>query len=131
MQKNKKQKSIVQKNVNIFDFEQRETIKRKKPRKVIVSRVSNELIFSFVFAVVSFSILIITSILSAISKGNAGIIVGILPMFAMIISIAGLVLAYRSLRNDDVKLKHVYTGLITNGLLVIVYLVLYIIGFAA
>ncbi len=40
-------------------------------------------------------------------------------------------LAYRSLRNDDVKLKHVYTGLITNGLLVIVYLVLYIIGFAA
>ncbi len=131
MQKNKKQKSIVQKNVNIFDFEQRETIKRKKPRKVIVSRVSNELIFSFVFAVVSFSILIITSILSAISKGNAGIIAGILPMFAMIISIAGLVLAYRSLRNDDVKLKHVYTGLITNGLLVIVYLVLYIIGFAA
>lgn len=130
MQKNKKQKSIVQKNVNIFDFEQRETIKRKKPRKVIVSRVSNELIFSFVFAVVSFSILIITSILSAISKGNAGIIAGILPMFAMIISIAGLVLAYRSLRNDDVKLKHVYTGLITNGLLVIVYLVLYIIGFA-
>lgn len=131
MQKNKKQKSIVQKNVNIFDFEQRETIKRKKPRKVIISRVSNELIFSFVFAVVSFSILIITSILSAISKGNAGIIAGILPMFAMIISIAGLVLAYRSLRNDDVKLKHVYTGLITNGLLVIVYLVLYIIGFAA
>ncbi len=131
MQKNKKQKSIVQKNVNIFDFEQRETIKRKKPRKVIVSRVSNELIFSFVFAVVSFSILIFTSILSAISKGNAGIIAGILPMFAMIISIAGLVLAYRSLRNDDVKLKHVYTGLITNGLLVIVYLVLYIIGFAA
>ncbi len=130
MQKNKKQKSIVQKNVNIFDFEQRETIKRKKPRKVIVSRVSNELISSFVFAVVSFSILIITSILSAISKGNAGIIAGILPMFAMIISIAGLVLAYRSLRNDDVKLKHVYTGLITNGLLVIVYLVLYIIGFA-
>ena len=57
MQKNKKQKSIVQKNVNIFDFEQRETIKRKKPRKVIVSRVSNELISSFVFAVVSFSIL--------------------------------------------------------------------------
>ncbi len=131
MQKNKKQKSIVQKNVNIFDFEQREIIKRKKPRKVIVSRVSNELISSFVFAVVSFSILIITSILSAISKGNAGIIAGILPMFAMIISIAGLVLAYRSLRNDDVKLKHVYTGLITNGLLVIVYLVLYIIGFAA
>lgn len=131
MQKNKKQKSIVQKNVNIFDFEQRETIKRKKPRKVIVSRVSNELISSFVFAVVSFSILIITSILSAISKGNAGIIAGILPMFAMIISIAGLVLAYRSLRNDDVKLKHVYTGLIMNGLLVIVYLVLYIIGFAA
>ena len=130
MQKNKKQNSIVQKNVNIFDFEQRETIKRKKPRKVIVSRVSNELISSFVFAVVSFSILIITSILSAISKGNAGIIAGILPMFAMIISIAGLVLAYRSLRNDDVKLKHVYTGLITNGLLVIVYLVLYIIGFA-
>ena len=77
------------------------------------------------------SILIITSILSAISKGNAGIIAGILPMFAMNISIAGLVLAYRSLRNDDVKLKHVYTGLITNGLLVIVYLVLYIIGFAA
>ena len=131
MQKNKKQKSVVQKNVNIFDFEQRETIKRKKPRKVIVSRVSNVLISSFVFAVVSFSILIITSILSAISKGNAGIIAGILPMFAMIISIAGLVLAYRSLRNDDVKLKHVYTGLITNGLLVIVYLVLYIIGFAA
>ncbi|MDD7521414.1 MAG: hypothetical protein SOW12_07120 [Lachnospiraceae bacterium] len=131
MQKNKKQKSIVQKNVNIFDFEQRETIKRKKPRKVIISRVSNELISSFVFAVVSFSILIITSILSAISKGNAGIIAGILPMVAMIISIAGLVLAYRSLRNDDVKLKHVYTGLITNGLLVIVYLVLYIIGFAA
>ena len=131
MQKNKKQKSIVQKNVNIFDFEQRETIKRKKPRKVIISRVSNELISSFVFAVVSFSILIITSILSAISKGNAGIIAGILPMFAMIISIAGLVLAYRSLRNDDVELKHVYTGLITNGLLVIVYLVLYIIGFAA
>ncbi len=90
MQKNKKQKSIVQKNVNIFDFEQRETIKRKKPRKVIISRVSNELISSFVFAVVSFSILIITSILSAISKGNAGIIAGILPMFAMIISIAGL-----------------------------------------
>ena len=131
MQKNKKQKSVVQKNVNIFDFEQRETIKRKKPRKVIVSRVSNVLISSFVFAVVSFSILIITSILSAISKGNAGIIAGILPMFAMIISIAGLVLAYRSLRNDNVKLKHVYTGLITNGLLVIVYLVLYIIGFAA
>lgn len=131
MQKNKKQKSIVQKNVNIFDFEQREIIKRKKPRKVIISRVSNELISSFVFAVVSFSILIITSILSAISKGNAGIIAGILPMFAMIISIAGLVLAYRSLRNDDVKLKHVYTGLITNGFLVIVYLVLYIIGFAA
>ena len=131
MQKNKKQKSIVQKNVNIFDFEQRETIKRKKPRKVIISRVSNELISSFVFAVVSFSILIITSILSAISKGNAGIIAGILPMFAMNISIAGLVLAYRSLRNDDVNLKHVYTGLITNGLLVIVYLVLYIIGFAA
>lgn len=104
-------------------------VTKKKPGKMSSYIIPNEIIISYSFAVFSIISAFALCIYSAVNKGNAGFIAGVIPLIALMLNITGLILAYRNLKNESVKLKHVYIGLISNGLLVIFYLVLYVIGF--
>ena len=104
-------------------------VTKKKPGKMSSYVIPKEIITSYCFAGVSLVSVIAVSIHSAVKRGNAGIVVGVIPFIALILNITGLILAYRNLKNESVKLKHVYIGLISNGLLVFFYLVLYVVGF--
>ncbi|MCI8307375.1 MAG: hypothetical protein HFH14_04925, partial [Lachnospiraceae bacterium] len=67
-------------------------------------------------------------IYSAIMKGNAGFIVGIVPLFLMLCNIVGLMVAYSEIKKDNVKVKYVTIGTLSNGLILVVYLFMYIVG---
>lgn len=103
-------------------------MRRKRIIKMSAYKVTPKIIASYVFGLVSFGVLILLCIFSAMSKGQAGFAAGIIPIIMMIFNIVGLVISYPEIRNDDIKPKHVFWSSSINGIMVILYLVIYICG---
>jgi len=73
---------------------------------------------------------ITTCILSGIYRGEGGLIFGLIGILLFALSILGFILSYKALKQRDIFYRFPMTGLITNGIMLIVYLVIYIMGIA-
>lgn len=85
-------------------------------------------IISVILGVVSMGGLITLCVLSGNTKGNSGLIAGVLGMLAMIMSFIGFFMAIRCYRRDDIYMVTPTIGSIVNGIMVIIFLLLFFIG---
>lgn len=69
------------------------------------------------------------SIISGVNKGNGGFALGVIGITLFILALLGFALSYKSYQQKDVFLRFPVIGLILNGFMSIILLVLYILGF--
>nr|MBP3597928.1 hypothetical protein [Eubacterium sp.] len=62
------------------------------------------------------------------AKGQGGIAYGYLGIFNLVLSIVGFVMALRCYKQDDIYVTTPTIGSIVNGMIIIIYLILYIMG---
>ena len=84
---------------------------------------------SIIISIVSVISFMYVCIYSAFNGGNAGLIVGIVPMIAIVLDLIGFILAYVNFKKEDVRVLYVTLGAVLNAILVILYLFLYLTGF--
>lgn len=71
------------------------------------------------------------SIISGVNGGEGDILVGIAGIFLSVLSIFGFILSYKSLKQKDIYYRFPMTGMVTNGIMMIVFTLLYILGIAS
>lgn len=81
-----------------------------------------------IFTVLGF---ITISIISGVNGGEGGILIGIAGIILFLLSIFGFILSYRALKQKDIYYRFPMTGLITSGLMMIVFVILYMLGIAS
>ncbi len=62
------------------------------------------------------------------ARGQGGIAYGYLGICNLVLSIVGFVMALRCYKQDDIYLTTPTIGSIVNGIIIIIYLILYIMG---
>ncbi len=72
--------------------------------------------------------LIILSVISSLSGGNGGLILGIIGMVLFVMSIAGFILGIKSCREKEIFYTAPVVGMVLNGFLFIVFFTLYMVG---
>ncbi|MFA9463349.1 MAG: DUF6142 family protein [Velocimicrobium sp.] len=85
-------------------------------------------ILSFAFAVISIIIFIITSYIAYKSKGNAGILVGLAGVIALLLTISGVILSIVALREKEIHYQFPICGGILCAFLLIGYMIMYTLG---
>ncbi len=65
---------------------------------------------------------------SSSSKGTSGMAVGVVGVIELIAAFVGFILAVRCFKEEDVYMITPTIGAVANGVLVIIFLMLYIIG---
>ena len=103
-------------------------VRKKKARRMSAYRITSGIIISLVFAFISFAGLVGLCVYSAVNKGNATIIIGIIGLILFFLSLAGLIIAILERKNDEAKQKFSIIGILVNILLSIIFCVLYIVG---
>ena len=83
---------------------------------------------SFGLGLAALFVLIISCYMAWQSRGNVGEVVGLVNIFAFFTAIAGVVFAFLALRKKDIHALFPTLGFGISGLLIIVYLVIYITG---
>lgn len=86
-------------------------------------------IISTILGVIVVAGFITLSMISGLNKGNGGILLGILGILIFGMSILGFVFAYKAYLQKDIFYRFPVLGLILNGLMSIVMLIIYILGF--
>lgn len=85
-------------------------------------------IVSVILGVLAIVILLALCIVSGTKKGNAGIEIGVMGLATMILSVIGFVLAIRSSKEEDIYHVTPAVGSILNGILILLFMVLFIRG---
>ena len=71
------------------------------------------------------------SILSSMSHGQGGIILGIAGLLLFGLAVFGFVLSYRAFQKKDIFYRYPVIGGVLNGLMTVLLLIIYIIGFGS
>lgn len=104
-------------------------LKRKNEPLHFVARRHTKLgIGSAVIGVVVIIIFIALSIFSSKSQGNAGIFIGFAGLLMLSISVYGLRLSYKAFQERDIFYRFPIIGAVSNGLMIILLLILYVYG---
>lgn len=103
-------------------------IARKKLR-IATKRTTASSVISLITGILSIIILVSMIIVSAVYKGVAGQIIGIVPLITLIFNVAAFIIAYRQFKVENVRLGIVSAAAVINGCMVVVFLVLYLVGF--
>lgn len=85
-------------------------------------------IVSMVIAVTSLLMMLILFIGSGMARGKGSIVYGYLGILNLIFSVVGFVLALRCLKKEDIYMTTPTVGAVLNGVIIIVYLILYFLG---
>ncbi len=85
-------------------------------------------IASMVMSFVSLIIMFALFIGSGNAQGQGGMVYGYLGMLNLILSVVGFVLALKCLKKDDVYLTTPTIGSVLNGMIIIIFLMLYLVG---
>lgn len=83
---------------------------------------------SVILAVISLLSILVSSILSALSHGQGGLILGFVGITAFFVSLVGFVLGIKACQEKEIYYIAPITGMTSNGILVICYFVLYVMG---
>jgi hypothetical protein len=71
---------------------------------------------------------IAVAIISGLAGGQGGFVLGVAGILLLALSITGFVLSYRALKKKDIFYRFPVIGAVLNGLMVILFLVLYLLG---
>lgn len=85
-------------------------------------------IASFVLSILSFISFVTACVMSGQERGNGGLNVGIIGVLSFFISVIGFIMAWFALRQENIRPLFPAIGSVVNGLLVILYMILYILG---
>jgi len=85
---------------------------------------------SFVLSLVSFVSFAVACIMSGMAGGNGGFGIGMAGVLCFFISATGFIMAWTSLHQENIRPVFPAIGSVVNGLLVILYMILYILGAA-
>lgn len=85
-------------------------------------------IFSLLMAVISLVLMIALFIFSGMEGGKGGIVYGYLGIINFVLSAIGFILALRCFRKEDIYMTTPTAGSILNGIIIIIYLILYFWG---
>lgn len=72
---------------------------------------------------------LVISILSGMRKGNGGLVLGIIGIGLFGLAVFGFVLSYKAFKEKDIFYRFPLIGTILNGLMTILLLIIYILGF--
>ena len=106
--------------------EKREEKEEKKGRKIPLRNYTKGGRKSSVIAGVNILLFILAVVISILKKGNAGIYVGLLMLLVMVSAIAGFVIGINSFKEENKFLKYTYIGTITNAVIWIFILGMYL-----
>lgn len=85
-------------------------------------------IISLGLGLVSLVILLACFYLAWQSRGNIGVVTALIGVAAFLVSVGGLVLAVMAAKKKDVHMRFPMLGGVLNGILAIVYMVIYVAG---
>lgn len=85
--------------------------------------------WSIIFGIFSIILFVVSCVFSGINRGEAGLLVGVFGIVAMIVNIYGFALAVKSLKGDDIYFLTALIGVVMNGLMFAAYIILMIVGF--
>ena len=85
-------------------------------------------ILSALLAALSFAMMIILFVCSGMEKGNGGIMYGYLGILNLLLSVTGFVLSLRCLKREDIYVTTPTIGSVFNGVIILIYLLLYCMG---
>jgi uncharacterized membrane protein YidH (DUF202 family) len=68
------------------------------------------------------------SIISGISSGDGGLIIGIIGILIFVLGIFGFVLSYKALKQRDIYYRFPMIGIISNGIMLVILMIIYILG---
>ena len=71
---------------------------------------------------------IIISLVSGLAGGKGGYVLGILGISLFLLAVIGFVLSYKALKKKDIFYRFPIIGAISNGIMMIVLLVIYLLG---
>jgi hypothetical protein len=85
-------------------------------------------IWSTILGILSIVIFLILCIMSGEARGASGIEIGFMGLLCGAISIAGFALALLALRLENIRQLFPSLGVVINGLMILLYLIVYIVG---
>lgn len=88
-------------------------------------------IVSFVLSIISFTLFAAACVTSGKAGGNSGLVIGVVGMISLFISVTGFIMAWFGLHKENIRPLFPAIGSVVNGLLVILYMILYILGAVA
>ncbi len=68
------------------------------------------------------------SVVSGMAKGKGGFILGLIGLLLFALTVFGFVLSYRAFKKKDIFYRFPVIGIVLNGFMTILLLILYIIG---
>lgn len=102
--------------------------RKKEAYKFSDRRHSIKGLLSFIMAVISFISLVTLCYISSQTAGNGGMILGVTGMVLCGFTVAGFVLGIKACKEKEVYYNAPVAGLVINGILSTVYLILYMVG---
>ena len=106
--------------------DKREEKEEKKGRKIPLRNYTKGGRKSSVIAGVNILLFILAVVISILKKGNAGIYVGLLMLLVMVSAIVGFVIGINSFKEENKFLKYTYIFTITNAVIWIFILGMYL-----
>lgn len=85
-------------------------------------------IVSMLIAIASLLLMLGLFVRSGMEKGNGGVLYGYLGVLNLALSIMGFIFALRCYKKEDVYMSTPTVGSFVNGMIIIVYLILYFWG---
>lgn len=101
---------------------------KKKKLKFSEKKHSVKGTISLVISIISIILLLVLFYLSAISKGDGGILLGIIGILILVFSVIGFILAYQGYKEKDVYYHRPVIGIILNGIIFLILFIIYMVG---
>ncbi|MBQ9119868.1 MAG: hypothetical protein IJY09_07455 [Lachnospiraceae bacterium] len=105
-----------------------EKAEKKTKLKFQGRKYSKRGVASMLLSLVALAGFIAASVLSGMAKGEGGLLLGYLGMGTLIVSIIGFVLGIKSFKEQDILYFQPIFGSVVNGILMIGFVSLYLIG---
>lgn len=105
-----------------------EKVEKKAKLKFQGRKRSKRGVVSMLLSLIVLAGFITASVLSGMAKGEGGLMLGYLGVASLVIAIVGFVLGVKSFKEQDILYFHPIFGSVVNGLFLLVFISLYLIG---
>lgn len=86
-------------------------------------------VMAIILGIISIVLFVVIGVLSCVHMGDAGIVIGILGVVAMVINLIGFYISVKSFKKDDIYYSLPMVSLGINGIMFVVYFSFYLYGF--